>query len=136
MPYKDPEERKTKHREYMRTRYRAQNLADAEQQRVMTILQSTALTVPLHSGPKIKNWYTNTAYGLLMEAAPLAAKIEADTIEGKIPHNAGIVDTCRDILDRVLGKPKQQIDVSPNEDGLRILEALAQRMEAARSDMS
>ena len=78
--------------------------------------------------------YKTRAELILASAAPTCALVEAKMIRGEIPHNESIFRSCDSILDRILGKARQQIDFVANEEGYRRLERLAMVLALARGE--
>ena len=72
--------------------------------------------------------YLTKAQQIIHEAAPYAAKVQFSMIIGLIPHNAELFSSCDSILDRVMGRARQSIDITANEEGLLWLESIAKRM--------
>lgn len=84
-------------------------------------------------GRKPVTKYRTLAEQIIHSAAPQAALVQYRMLRGDIPHNAELFSSCDSVLDRVMGRARQSIDVLANEEGLLWLESIAKRMEIARA---
>ena len=88
----------------------------------------------LKDGRKPITSYRTKAELILAETAPVCALTEARMIRGEIPHDESVFRSCDSILDRILGKARQQIDFVANEEGYRRLENIATVLALARGE--
>ncbi len=72
---------------------------------------------------------------IVAQTAPLAALAQAKMLRGDLPHDECFFRSCDAILDRVLGKARQQIDILANEEGLKRLEYIGKQLALARGDV-
>jgi N-acyl-L-homoserine lactone synthetase len=71
---------------------------------------------------------------IIAQNAPLAAAIQAGMLRGTIPADDTIVRLCDSVLDRIMGKARQQIDVFANSEGLKRLDAYATWLQVQRGE--
>ncbi len=82
-------------------------------------------------GRKPQTKYRSSAELSIASSAPQAALIQAHMLRGDIPHDAELFASCDSVLDRVMGRARQSIDLLANEEGLQWLESIAKRMQLA-----
>jgi len=87
-----------------------------------------------NQGAKPVTAYRTRAEMIVAQNAPLAAAIQAGMLRGTIPPDDTIVRLCDSVLDRIMGKARQQIDVFANSEGLKRLDAYATWLQVQRGE--
>lgn len=88
----------------------------------------------IYNGRKPVTAYRTRAEMIVAQSAPLAAAIQAGMLRGTIPPDDSIIRLCDSVLDRIMGKARQQIDVFANSEGLKRLDAYATWLQVQRGD--